>query len=102
LLQRVGDLDRLTAESRLLGHDQDLEARPRLQLVHQSQAAGPGDELRARDPVVDENRVVIDGPPTSLRVGAGVGDLARDRLLFVVDVALLGGLAGVNLYVLAL
>jgi hypothetical protein len=47
LLQRVGRLDLLAAEPGLLGHDQDLERRPRLQRAHQADEARALDELGA-------------------------------------------------------
>jgi len=94
LLQRVGDLDRLAAEARLLGHDEDLEWGPRPERVHQPEEAGTL-ELRSGDPVVGVHVGIGYAPTLALGVGSGALDLAGDRLVFVGDV-LVGALAGVD------
>jgi hypothetical protein len=68
LLQRVGDLDLLTPEPRLLGHDEDPEGWPRLEGRHEGHEAGPGRELGAGYRIVHEHELVSDGPSLALGI----------------------------------
>jgi hypothetical protein len=93
LLERIGRLDGLTTEPRLLHHHEHLKWRRRLQRVHEPQEAGPVGELRPGDPVIlGDVRVIHDSAPAD-RVRAGVGFLAGDGLCLGGNVALIGGLA---------
>src|SRR5207247_911494 len=96
LLQRVGCLDLLAAEPRLLRHDEDLERWPRLQGVHESDEARTFDELGAGDPVVDVDVLVGDGPALPRRVHARMLELTLDRVTLVAGAGLVGALARVD------
>jgi hypothetical protein len=95
LLQRIGDLDRLAAEARLLGHDEDLEGRPRSERVHQPEVARALQELRAAHAVVSVDVALGDGPALPGRIFPGALELAGDALLLVGEI-LVGALAGVD------
>ena len=96
-LERPARLDRLAAEPGLLGHDEHLERRPRLERVQKpGQARARAAEDGAGDPVVAVDVLVGDGPALLRGVGAGVLDLAGDRLRLIGDAVLLGALAGVD------
>jgi len=94
-LQRPARLDGLTAEARLLGHDQRLKRGPGLERVQQPQKSWALDELGARDPIVGVDMPSRHAPPLRMGVGGGALDLARDGLLLVRDV-LVGALASVD------
>ena len=96
-LERVGDLDRLAAEARLLTHHQHLERRPRLERVQQPREPGPAiAELGARDPVVGVHVGGVDGPALADGIGARVGELALDALALVAGAGLVRGFSGVE------
>src|SRR5262249_8018819 len=95
LLERVRGLDLFASEARLLGHDEHLERRPRLERVHQPEEPRALHELRAPDPVVGADVRVGYGAALVLRVGARVLHLPGDRLLRVGKV-LISALARVD------
>ena len=97
LLQRVGRLDLLAPEARLLGHDEDLERRARPEGVQEPRETWSAiAEHGAAHAIVRVDVPVGDRPALLLGVGAGVLDLPRDALGLVGDAVLLGALAGID------
>ena len=63
LFQGVGRLDGLSAKSRLFGHDEHMERRPRFQRVHEPEKRGPVRKLGAADgPARPANQVLRSRP----------------------------------------
>ena len=96
LFERVGRFDRLSTETALLTHDQDLKGRCGLQGVHQAEEAGALGELRSADAVVHVDVGIGHAPALLCRIGAGMGNLSSHGPLGFAHAVLIGALACVD------
>ncbi|MEE8240199.1 MAG: hypothetical protein V3R16_02940 [Nitrospirales bacterium] len=83
LFKRVGRLDLLAPQARLLAHDEDLERRAGLERVHEPDEAGTLDEFGTGDSIVHTDVVLSDRPASLCRVGSCALNLPGDGLLFL-------------------